>query len=150
MCFTDTWFYDQIRDSIVTIPGFHTDRKSTSGKKKRGAITVCVKLRWCNPGHICVKERVCNPNIKLLAIGLRPDYLPREFTSVVRISVYTPPFGNMEAACDVISTVTAGLQTKKPGTFIIITGDFNHASLSCTLPIFYQFVKCTRDNNLGS
>jgi len=34
-----------------------------------------------------------------------------------------------------------------PQALFIITGDFNHASLSTTLPNFHQFVDCpTRDN----
>ncbi|TWW61087.1 hypothetical protein D4764_05G0011770 [Takifugu flavidus] len=36
--------------------------------------------------------------------------------------------------------------TKHPGAFILITGDFNHASLKSTLPTFHQYVQCsTRD-----
>ena len=74
--------------------------------------------------------------------------MPREFTSVIAITVYIPPSGNAEAACDVIHTVTAGLKTKHPGAFIVITGVFNHVFLSSTLPTFYQFVKCaTSENN---
>lgn len=93
-----------------------------------------MNTRWCNPGHITVKERERCPNIELIAIGLHPYYLPREFTNVIAINVYNS---------QVIHSVMARLQTKQPGAFIIITGDFNHVSLSTTLPTFYQFVKCT-------
>ena len=151
MCFTETWLHEQIPDSNATIPGFHTVRAdrdtAASGKKKGGGLAVLVNNRWCHPGHISVKERFCSPDIELIAIGLRPYYLPREFTSVIAITVYIPPSGNADAACDVIHATTAALQTKYPGAFVIITGDFNHVSLSSTLPTFHQFVKCTtRDN----
>ena len=62
----------------------------------------------------------------------------------IGITVYIPPSGNADAACDVIHTVSTALH---PGAFVIITGDFNHVSLSSTLPMFYQYVKSTtRDN----
>lgn len=151
VCLTETWLHEQIPDSNVTIPGFQTVRADrdtiATGKKKGGGLAVLVNNRWCHPGHVTVKHRVCSPDIELVAVGLRPYYLPREFTSVFAINVYIPPSGNAEAACDVIHTVTAGLQTQHPGAFIIITGDFKHASLSSTLPTFFQFVKCaTREN----
>lgn len=63
-----------------------------------------------------------------MAVGLRPYYLPREFTSVVAIIVYIPPSGNAEAACDDILSVTLNIQTKYPGAFVLIRGDFNHIS----------------------
>ncbi|XP_069375176.1 uncharacterized protein [Paralichthys olivaceus] len=106
-----------------------------------------IVYRWCHPRHVTVKQRVCSLDIELVAVGLRPYYLPREFTSVFAITVYIPPSGNAEAACDVIHTVTAGLQRQHPGAFIVITGDFNHASLSSTLPTFFQFVKCATCEN---
>ncbi|KAK0132218.1 hypothetical protein N1851_032982 [Merluccius polli] len=103
--------------------------------QEESCLAVLMNNRWCHPRHASVKERVCSPDIELVGVGLRPYYLPWEFTSVIAVTVYIPPSGNAEAACDVIHTVTAGLQTKHPGAFIIITGDFNH------------FVKCaTREN----
>ncbi|MBN3314597.1 BT2A1 protein, partial [Atractosteus spatula] len=150
MCFTETWLQELIPDSNVTIGGFQTvraDRNTESGKRKGGGLAVLVNNRWCNPGHTHVKERVCNPDIELVAVGLRPYYLPREFTCAIFVVVYIPPTANAEVACDVINTVTARLQTKHPSAFIAISGDFNHVSISTTLPTFHQFVKCpTREN----
>ncbi|TWW68811.1 hypothetical protein D4764_19G0006090 [Takifugu flavidus] len=105
MCFTETWLHGLMPDSNVTIAGFTT----AAGKKKGGGLTVFVSNRWCSPEHSHVKERVCSPDVELIAIGLRPYYLPREFTNVIAITVYIPP-----------------------------TGDFNHASLKSTLPTFHQ------------
>ncbi|TWW55959.1 hypothetical protein D4764_09G0010090 [Takifugu flavidus] len=138
MCFTETWLHGLIPDSNVMIAAFST-----------------VNKRW-NPEHIHVKERVCSPDVELIAIGLRPYYLPREFTNVIAITgiinintniINIPPTGKADTACDVIHSVTADLQTKHPGAFILITGDFNHASLKSTLPTFHQYVQCsTRDS----
>ncbi|TWW79918.1 hypothetical protein D4764_10G0009480 [Takifugu flavidus] len=120
MCFTETWLHGLIPDSNVTIAGFTT---ASGPRHHRG-----------------------RPDVELIAVGLRPYYLPREFTNVIAITVYIPPTGKADTACDVIHSVTADLQTKHPGAFILITGDFNHASLKSTLPTFHQYVQCsTRD-----
>ncbi|KAK0145657.1 hypothetical protein N1851_015438 [Merluccius polli] len=60
---------------------------------------------------------------------MRPYYLPREFTSTITIAVYIPPSADAAVACEVISSATAKLQTEHPDAFMVITGDFNHASL---------------------
>ncbi|TWW59307.1 hypothetical protein D4764_06G0008370 [Takifugu flavidus] len=100
MCFTETWVHGLIPDSNVTIAGFSTvqaDRDTTAaGKKKGGGLAVFISNRWCNPEHIHVKERVCSPDVELIAIGLHPYYLPREFINVIAITVYIPPTGEHE------------------------------------------------------
>uniref|UniRef100_A0A1A8RXB6 Reverse transcriptase domain-containing protein n=1 Tax=Nothobranchius rachovii TaxID=451742 RepID=A0A1A8RXB6_9TELE len=151
MCFTETWLQDHIPDSSVSLPGFLTVRADRdlkrSGKRKGGGVAVLVNNRWCHPGHVSVKCRLCSPDVELLAVSCRPYYLPREFTSVVLATVYIPPSAIAENACDAISSVVAKLQTQHPNAFVAISGDFNHASLSATLPTFQQFVSCsTREN----
>ena len=78
---------EQLPDSNVTILSFQTvraDRDTTAtGKKKGGGLAVLVNNRWCNPGHVSLKECVCRPDIELVAVGLPPYYLPREFNSVI-------------------------------------------------------------------
>ena len=78
---------------------------------------------------------------------MRPFYLPREFTSVVLIAVYIPPSADATVACDVISSTAAQLQTQHPDAFMVITGDFNHATLDKTLNNFHQYVDCPTRNN---
>ncbi|TWW54867.1 hypothetical protein D4764_0229500 [Takifugu flavidus] len=105
MCFTETWLHGLIPDSNVTIAGS----------------PLCERPE--TPPRL---ERVCSPHVELIAIGLRPYYLPREFTNVIAITVYIPPTGKADSACDVIHSVTADLQTKHPGAFILITGKSDH------------------------
>ncbi|KAJ4946601.1 hypothetical protein JOQ06_024265 [Pogonophryne albipinna] len=78
---------------------------------------------------------------------MRPHYLPREFTHVIVIAAYIPPSANAEEACDVISSTVRRLQTPHPNALLLISGDFNHASLSKTLPTFKQYVTCTTRGN---
>lgn len=87
-----------------------------------------------------VKERLYTADIELLAVGMHLYYLPREFTSTIVIAVYIPPSADAVMACDVISSTAARLQTEHPDAFMVITGDFNHASLDKNLNNFHQYV----------
>jgi len=106
-----------------------------------------VDEKWCNSGHITVKEQSCTADIELLAVSMRPNYLPREFSHVIVVAAYVPPSANAEAACDVIHSATSRLLTQHPNALLLLSGDFNHAPPSSTLPTFPQYVTCpTRDN----
>lgn len=150
-CFSETWLHSHIPDSSVEVPGYSLVRGdrdfSSSKKKKGGGLALYVSERWCNPGHVNGKERLCTPDIELLAVGMRPYYLPREFTSAIVIAVYIPPSADAAVACEVISSTAAKLLTEHPDAFMVITGDFNHASLDKTLNNFHQYIDCpTREN----
>ena len=152
LCFMETWLHSHIPDHSVAVPGFSTVRADmdviSSGKKKGRGIALYVSKRWCNPGHVHVKERLCTPDIELLTVGMRPYYLPREFTSAIIISVYVPPSADAAVACDVIHSAIAQIQMQHRNAFIVITGDFNHVSLDKTLPTFHQYIDCpTEDYN---
>ena len=152
LCFTETWLHSHIPDHSVAVPGFSTVRADrdviSSGEKKGGRIALYVSERWCNPGHVHMKERLCTPDIELLTVGMRPCYLPREFTSAIIISVYVPPSADAAVACDVIHSAIAQIQMQHRNAFIVITGDFNHVSLDKTLTTFHQYVDCpTGDYN---
>ncbi|XP_054866081.1 uncharacterized protein LOC129348770 [Amphiprion ocellaris] len=151
MMFTESWLNELTPDSLLTLDGFHlvrADRNAReSGKRKGGGLAMYVNERWCNAGHISVKEQLCTKDVELLAVSLRPFYLPREYSHVIAITVYIPPSADAAAACELIHSVVSQLQTSHPQSLIIISGDFNHASLSATLPTFTQYVTChTRDN----
>ncbi|KAK0137859.1 hypothetical protein N1851_025941 [Merluccius polli] len=149
--FTETWLTCSTPDANVELPGFtsvRADRDTKAcGKSKGGGLIVYVNNRWCNPGHVTVKVVLCCQDLELLAVSLRPYYLPREFSHVIVIGVYIPPRADAAAACEKIHSTTAKLQTQHPEAFIAISGDFNHATLDSTLPAFHQFVDCpTRKN----
>ena len=150
LLFTETWLSVQHTDASVQLDGFsliRADRTESSGKRKGGGLAVFVNDRWCNSRHITIKVQHCCRDIELLAVTVKPYYLPREFSHAIVVAVYIPPSANADAACDVISTAVHRLQTQSPQALILISGDFNHAALSSTLPKFTQYVKCaTRDN----
>lgn len=97
-----------------------------------------IKNWRCQTGHITVNEPVCRLDIELLAIGFHLCYLSRELPTS---SLYSS-MRNGKAVCNIIHTVTVGLQTKHRESFMV-TGDFNHSCLcpaltgqSTTMPFF--------------
>ena len=149
--FTETWLTHLIPDASVDLPGFtavRADRDTKAcGKSKGGGLIMYINNCWCNPGHVTVKKVLCCRDLELLAVSLRPYYLPREFSHVIALCVYIPPSADAATACEKIHTVTARLQTQHPEALVIISGDFNHASLDSTLAAFHQAVDCPTRNN---
>ncbi|XP_051814688.1 uncharacterized protein LOC127537042 [Acanthochromis polyacanthus] len=152
LCFTETWQNQNNLDSTVDLPGFtliRSDRDTkASGKKKGADLALFVNQRWCNSSHIMVKEKLCCPDIELLAVGLRPYYVPREFSHIITMLVYIPPKATDLVPCDLLHDTVAQIETRHSEALVIISGDFNHVSLSSHLTEFTQFVNCpTRGNN---
>lgn len=149
--FTETWLTDVVPDANVDLPGFTTvraDRDTNAcGKSRGGGVIIYVNKRWCCPGHVSVKKVLCCKDLELLAVSLRPYYLPRELSHVIVLCVYIPPSADASAACEKIHTVTARLQTRHPDAFMVISGDFNHATLDSTLASFHQAVDCPTRHN---
>ena len=116
LLFTETWLSAQHTDASVQLDGFsliRADRTESSGKREGGGLAVFVNDRWCNSRHITIKVQHCCRDIELLAVSVRPYYLPREFSHAIVVAVYIPPSANADAACDVISTTVHRLQTQR-------------------------------------
>lgn len=150
MCFMETWLHENISNSVVNLNGFQcvrADRDTVRSEKKRGGLALYVNNRWCSPSHVKVRMAVCTKHIELLAVGLRPYYLPREISLFIIKIAYISPDANAAQMYDIISSVTADLLTQNPAAFMAVMGDFNHTNLSTVLPTFKQYVNCiTRDN----
>ncbi|KAK0148991.1 RNA-directed DNA polymerase from mobile element jockey [Merluccius polli] len=151
ICLTETWLTSCIPTANVELPGFSVARldrdNKPSGKRKGGGLAMYINNRWCNPGHVTVKETACCKDVELLAVSLRPYYMPREFTHAIVVCVYVPPRALPDIACDVIHLTIARLQTQHTDAFFAISGDFNHITLDSTLTNFYQFVDCPKRKN---
>ncbi|KAK0147718.1 RNA-directed DNA polymerase from mobile element jockey [Merluccius polli] len=150
LLFTETWLTPSIPDATVMLDNFQllrADRTADSGKGKGGGLAVFVNERWCKPTHCTVKAQLCSKDIELLAVSMRPYYLPREFSHAIVIAAYVPPSAKVDIASDALLSVTSKLQTQHPQALFLISGDFNHASPSSVLPTCTQYVNCpTRDN----
>ena len=69
-----------------------------------------------------------------------------EFSHAILCAVYIPPSANADAVCNVIHSTIARVQNQSPSAFIV-SGDFNHVTLSSCLPTFSQFVDCKMRKN---
>ena len=93
LVFTETWLTGLTEDSLVSLDGFHlvrADRTADTGKRRGGGVAVFVNTRWCHPGHVHVKEQQCTRDVELLAVSMRPYYIPRELSRYYYSSVYSP------------------------------------------------------------
>ncbi len=89
-----------------------------------------------------MKDKIRCLDFELLTVGLRLYYVPREFSHIVIIVVYTPPQAGVAAPCDIIHLTVLRIQTQHPSAFIAITGGFNNTTLTSHLTGFVQYVDC--------
>ncbi|KAK1784356.1 hypothetical protein P4O66_019086, partial [Electrophorus voltai] len=98
---------------------------------------------WCNNANVVTLTRSCSPNLELLALKLRPFYLPREFTSVIINTVYIPPQVHIYTALCELHEALTQFQTQHRDAALIVVGDFNSANLKRAVPNLYQHVTST-------
>lgn len=133
------------RDTDLSIDGFgapfRLDRLAeVTGETQGGGVCLYVNKRYCT--SVTVRERVCTPDVELLAVSLRPFYLPREFPQLFITTVYIHPKADSVSASSTIFDVVQRLQSISPDAPNFVLGDFNHVSLKQTLKTFHQYVSC--------
>lgn len=112
--------------------------RTKNGKRKGGGLTVIANDRWCNSDHISIEEQLSSKDIELLSIIIRPYYLPWEFSHVIMIAIY------ISQPVMSVTQLQNMLQAQHPHS-VLISGDFNHVSLST----FTQYITCySRDNRI--
>ncbi|KAK1792027.1 hypothetical protein P4O66_001757 [Electrophorus voltai] len=116
------------------------DRTADSGKSRGGGVCVMVNNSWCNNANVVTLACSCSPNLELLALKLRPFYLPREFTSVIINTVYIPPQANMDTALWELHEALTQFQAQHRDAALIVVGDFNSANLKRAVPNLYQHI----------
>lgn len=92
LIFTETWLTSHILDLTVDLPGFSTVQAhrdpNSSGKCKGWGLILYANKPWCHPNHLTVKTVICSRDLELLAVNIRPYYVPREFSHVIALCVY--------------------------------------------------------------
>ncbi|KAL0153349.1 hypothetical protein M9458_051345 [Cirrhinus mrigala] len=151
LCFTETWLNDAIPDGALHLPGyqlFRADRDTEStGKSRGGGTCFYINERWCT--DVTVLKKMCCSDLEALFIDCKPFYSPREFCSIILVSVHIPPQANVSLALQKLADQIADTEQKHPDSVLIILGDFNKANLSRELPKYSQHVTCpTRDSNI--
>lgn len=77
----ETWLFHKDSDADLVIDEFgtplRTDRDNDITEKSQGGrVCLYINRRWCN--NFTIRESLCTPDIELLAVSMRPFYLPRE------------------------------------------------------------------------
>ncbi|KAK1799610.1 hypothetical protein P4O66_000381 [Electrophorus voltai] len=144
LCFTESWLNPAVPNHAIQPAEFFSvhrmDRTADSGKLRGGGVCVMVNNSWCNNANVVTLARSCSPNLELLALKLRPFYLPQEFTSVIINTVYIPPQANMDTAlCELHEALTQFQAQHRDGALIVV-GEFNSTNLKCAVPNLYQHV----------
>ena len=77
-------------------------------------------------------------------ISCRPNYLPRDFSSVFFVAVYIPPQSEAgtKTTLNELYSAICKQENAYPETALLVAGDFNAGKLKSVLPNFYQHVKC--------
>jgi hypothetical protein len=120
---TESWLYDQIDDSLVSIDGFNIFRKDRVLGRGGG---VCVYLREGIPA----KRRydLEKPDIECLWLWIRPTRLPRPLSGIAVCVVYHPPGRTAQEhqylKQYLIDTLDS-LRNKYPDCGLVVMGDFN-------------------------
>lgn len=146
LALTETWLNDNDDDSSLHIDGFSSpirlDRnRECTGKQHGGGVCIYVNNSWCST--VILREKLCTADIEMLAVSLRPYYLPREFPQLFLILVYIHPKANAAKATDIITCTLNKLEQISPDSPKFILGDFNHCSPDKSLKGFQQYVLCT-------
>ena len=144
LCLTETWLKESDPDSSYELNDFTMIRADRSGedcKSSGGGLCIYVKDSWCRNFNIV--ERHCDSNIELLAVKLRPFYLPREFNQIFVICAYIPPSGDANMASDELYSVIQNIENVSPDSVKIITGDFNHCNFESCIPHYTQYINCS-------
>ncbi|KAK1802155.1 hypothetical protein P4O66_021821 [Electrophorus voltai] len=144
LCFTESWLNPAVPNHAIQPAEFFSvhrmDRTADSGKSRGGGVCVMVNNSWCNNANVVTLACSCSPNLELLALKLRPFYLPREFTSVIINTVYIPPQANMDTALWELHEALTQFQAQHRDAALIVVGDFNSANLKRAVPNLYQHI----------
>ncbi|KAK1802735.1 hypothetical protein P4O66_021277, partial [Electrophorus voltai] len=144
LCFTESWLNPAVPNHAIQPAEFFSvhrmDRTADSGKSRGSGVCVMVNNSWCNNANVVTLACSCSPNLELLALKLRPFYLPREFTSVIINTVYIPPQANMDTALWELHEALTQFQAQHRDAALIVVGDFNSANLKRAVPNLYQHV----------
>ncbi|KAJ8046645.1 hypothetical protein HOLleu_05396 [Holothuria leucospilota] len=146
MSFTETWLDGSVADNCVSIDGFKLVRGdrdlNLAEKQKGGGVCLYVNEQWCHPNNVTVKHYSCTTNVEILAVGLRPYYLPREFSHVIHLTVYVPNRNVAKDTAVELCSTLQDLEIAHPNSFIVVDGDFNHCTLKNNIGNYYQHVQC--------
>jgi len=120
---TESWFRNDMDDSLLTISGYNIFRKDRADGRGGG---VCVFLN----DDISSQRRLDleRPDLECLWLTVRPRRLPRPLSAIAICVVYHPPGLPVERhknLSDFLITTTDYLRNNHPDHGLVFLGDFN-------------------------
>ena len=96
------------------------------------------KHSWCTKSNIKEVSRFCSPEVEYLMISCRPQYLPRDFSSIFFIAVYIPPQtdAGTKATFNEQYTAISKQENAHPEAALLVAGDFNAGKLNSVFTSF--------------
>jgi hypothetical protein len=118
----ETWLSDSIQDTIIQIPGYNIARKD----RLIGGVCLYIKE---NISYEVLND--CHdPSLEVLWVKLKPNRLPRGFSSLVVATVYHPPSANPSIMIEYLLDKLSFIESSLHNCGIILLGDFNRLDVS--------------------
>ena len=144
---TESWLSSDIPDSAINLSSnltsYRLDRKSPGG----GIITyISSKIPTQRLTEFQAEGK------EILWLLLKPPRIPRPFSTILLVGVYSPPGQTVESMKEITKTISDGIDSvlcNRPSSGIIITGDFNKLNLD-QLCRQFGLRKCVKSPTRGN
>ena len=125
---TETWLKTTIANTVVDIPGYSIIRRDRMSNDHGG---VCLYIKENGSRFKQLQELSCCDDHEVLWVQLRPNRLPRGFSSLIVAVVYHPHWPETENSCmrEHLFRSLSLAESKFPNCALIVAGDFNRLDI---------------------
>ena len=125
---TETWLKTTIANTVVDIPGYSIIRRDRMSNDHGG---VCLYITENGSRFKQLRELSCCDDHEVLWVQLRPNRLPRGFSSLIVAVVYHPHWAETENSSmrEHLFRSLSLAESKCPNCALIVAGDFNRLGI---------------------
>ena len=125
---TETWLKTTIANTVVDIPGYSIIRRNRMSNDHGG---VCLYIKENGSRFKQLQELSCCDDHEVLWVQLRPNRLPRGFSSLIVAVVYHPHWAETENSSmrEHLFRSLSLAESKFPNCALIVAGDFNRLDI---------------------
>lgn len=124
-------------DEALNLDNFYMFRHDRQFAANGGGLITYVSKQWTT-SKPKVYETISTPDIELLAISIRPRFLPSGITNITIVNVYTRPSAHFKTADSKLKNVLTGIERDNPRSHIILMGDFNRERIAFVETMGFQ------------
>ena len=121
---TETWLSASITDDTINLRNYIAFRKDRVNRPGGGVMVYVRNNIQCS-----LISDVHNSDFEIIWLKLRPKILPRPFSVMILVVVYSPPWYNVENSKLLATSIVQSFDTvmrKFPNAAVILCGDFNN------------------------